>query len=141
MDLWNFSRGEEKVSVAVKGWLVSSNTHRDTAIELAIAGHGVMRILDWTNEADFEAGRLEAVLGEWEALDAPPVTLSYWPSGRRTTRVRAAPRWSSVGARLVDRRPRAEVTPRRQPSRICTATFIAAASGASRRRNSRLSHR
>jgi Transcriptional regulator len=47
MDLWNFTRGTEKASVVVKGWLMASNTHRDTVIKLAIAGHGVIRVLDF----------------------------------------------------------------------------------------------
>ena len=88
MDLWNFARGDERASVVVKGWLMASNTHRDTVINLALAGHGVMRVLDFTDEALFNEGRLVAALPDWEALDSPPVTLSYWQSGRRTGRVR-----------------------------------------------------
>ena len=88
MDLWNFTRGDEKASVVAKGWLMASNTHRDTVIKLALAGHGVIRVLDFTNEADFAEGRLVEVLTDWAAADSPPVTLSYWPSGRRTARVR-----------------------------------------------------
>lgn len=89
MDVWNFERGTEKVSVTVRGWLISSNTHRDTVISLARAGEGVVRILDFTNEDDFAAGRLVPVLRDWEGADAPPVALSYWPSRRRNARVRA----------------------------------------------------
>lgn len=88
MDLWNFSRAGEKVSVVAKGWLMASNTHRDAVIELALAGHGVIRVLDFTIEAEFAQGRLVAALPDWEAVDAPPLHLSYWPSGRRTARVR-----------------------------------------------------
>ena len=88
MDLWNFTRGKEKASVVVQGWLMASNAHRDTVIELVLAGHGVMRVLDFANEADFAAGRLVEALADWEAADAPPLTLSYWPTGRRTARVR-----------------------------------------------------
>jgi DNA-binding transcriptional LysR family regulator len=88
MDLWNFSRGKEKASVVVGGWLMASNTHRDTVIKLALAGQGVIRVLDFANEADLAAGRLVEALADWEAADAPPVHLSYWPTGRRTARVR-----------------------------------------------------
>jgi len=89
MDLWNFTRGKEKASVVVKGWLMASNTHRDTVIKLATAGHGVIRVLDFAHEVDLAEGRLVEALPDWEAADAPPVSLSYWPSGRRTARVRA----------------------------------------------------
>ncbi|HET9576254.1 MAG TPA: LysR substrate-binding domain-containing protein [Usitatibacter sp.] len=88
MDLWNFSRASEKVSVVAKGWLMVSNTHRDSAIQLALAGHGVVRLLDFSSEAALADGRLVPALTDWEAMDAPPVYLSYWPSGRRTARVR-----------------------------------------------------
>src|SRR5688572_27663797 len=47
MDVWRFTRGGETVEVAVKGWLECNNVHRDVAIELAIAGHGPVRVLDW----------------------------------------------------------------------------------------------
>ena len=89
MDVWNFARGTEKFSVTVRGWLISSNTHRDTVISLGRAGEGVMRVLDFTNQDDFVAGRLIPVLRDWEGIDAPPVALSYWPSRRRNARVRA----------------------------------------------------
>src|SRR5262249_52924799 len=32
MDLWTFARGKERVSVNVRGWLTTSNAHRDMAI-------------------------------------------------------------------------------------------------------------
>lgn len=88
MDLWNFARGDERASVVVQGWLMASNTHRDAVINLALAGHGVIRVLDFTDEPLFAEGRLVAALTEWDAVDSPPVTLSYWQSGRRTARVR-----------------------------------------------------
>lgn len=88
MDLWDFVRGDEKSSVVVKGWLMASNTQRDTVIKLATAGYGVVRVLDFASEADLSDGRLVEALADWESADAPPVSVSYWPSGRRTARVR-----------------------------------------------------
>ena len=104
MDLWNFARGEEKVSVVAKGWLTASNTHRDTVIRLVLGGHGVMRIIDFTNDADFEAGRLVEALPGWQAMDTPPVSLSYWPSGRRTARVRVFLDFATELFREIDER-------------------------------------
>jgi DNA-binding transcriptional LysR family regulator len=89
MDLWTFARGEERVSVNVGGWLVTSNAHRDVAIALALAGEGVARILDWTNRQDLASGALVEALADWEGLEAPPVNLLYRPSVRRIPRVRA----------------------------------------------------
>ena len=88
MDLWTFARGEERVSVEVGGWLITSNAHRDTAIELALAGQGVARILDWTNRDDLASGALIPALEDWESPEAPPVNLLYRPSVRRVPRMR-----------------------------------------------------
>ena len=89
MDLWGFERGAEKVSVAVKGWMVASNPLRDAVVRLAATGHGVVRLLDWANQEEFRSGRLVPVLTDWRPTDIPPVCLSYWPSRRRVARVRA----------------------------------------------------
>jgi DNA-binding transcriptional LysR family regulator len=88
MDLWTFARGDERVSVNVRGWLVTSNAHRDMAIDLALAGQGVARILDWTNLADLASGAFVQALSDWESPEAPPVNLLYRPSVRRIPRVR-----------------------------------------------------
>jgi LysR family transcriptional regulator, regulator for bpeEF and oprC len=88
MDLWTFSRGTESVSVAVKSWLTISNAHRDTALELALAGEGVVRLLDWTDRDRFESGALVRALADWQSPEAPPVNLLYRASVRRIPRVR-----------------------------------------------------
>lgn len=88
MDLWSFKRGEEQVSISVRTWLLSANTHRDMTIQLALAGEGVMRILDWTNLDNLAAGTLVQALGDWESPEAPPVNLLFRPSVRRNPRVR-----------------------------------------------------
>jgi LysR family transcriptional regulator for bpeEF and oprC len=88
MDLWSFSRGDESVSVAVKSWLTISNAHRDTALDLALAGEGVVRLLDWTDRDRFESGALVRALSDWQSPEAPPVNLLYRASVRRVPRVR-----------------------------------------------------
>ena len=88
MDLWTFVRGAEQEAVAVGGWLTTSNSHRDLVIELALAGEGVIRILDWTNRTELASGRLVEVLGDWESPDVVPINLLYRPSVRRIPRVK-----------------------------------------------------
>ena len=88
MDLWTFARGEDRVSVNVRGWLITSNAHRDMMVELALAGQGVARILDWTNRRELESGAFVQALADWESPEAPPVNLLYRPSVRRIPRVR-----------------------------------------------------
>ena len=88
MDLWTFARGEERISVNVSGWLLTSNAHRDISIDLALAGQGVARILDWTNREDLASGAFVQALADWESPEAPPVNLLYRPSVRRIPRVR-----------------------------------------------------
>lgn len=88
MDVWAFERDGAREDITVKGWLVCNNAHRDVAIAMAVAGRGVIRILEWANLAELQTGALIPVLGEWECPDAPPIVLSYRPSVRRIARVR-----------------------------------------------------
>ena len=88
MDLWTFSRAGEQASISVRSWLLSATTHRDLTIQLALAGVGVMRILDWTNLDELATGTLVQALGDWESPEAPPVNLLFRLSVRRNPRVR-----------------------------------------------------
>ena len=89
MRRWEFRRGDEVDGVDVSGWLTTSNAHRDIVVDLALAGHGVVRLLEWTNRPELASGRLVRVLDDWESTDAIPVNLLYSPSARRLPRVRA----------------------------------------------------
>jgi LysR family transcriptional regulator for bpeEF and oprC len=88
LDLWNFARGAEKESVAVRGWLVTSNAQRDVVVRAAVAGEGVVRVFDWTDQPEMASGALVPALLDWTATDAPPVNLLYRASVRRVPRVR-----------------------------------------------------
>ena len=88
MDLWEFRRGQEAEAVTVRGWLLTSNAHRDMVISHALAGEGVVRAMDWTNLDDLASGALVRALGDWESHGAPPVNLLYRASVRRIPRVR-----------------------------------------------------
>lgn len=95
MDLWNFRRGEERVPVTARGWLVVDNLHRDMVRDLAIAGQGVVRLLDWHLRPGREVARglLAPVLTDWVVDEVPPVNLLYPPSARRIPRVRVFIDW------------------------------------------------
>jgi DNA-binding transcriptional LysR family regulator len=90
MDLWRFKRGEERVSIAARGSLVVDNVHRDMVRDLAVAGAGVARLIDWHKLPGHEIARgtLVPALTDWEPEDVPPVNLLYPPSVRRIPRVR-----------------------------------------------------
>ena len=88
MDLWEFCRGQEAEAVTVRGWLLTSNAHREMVISQALAGEGVVRAMDWTNLDDIASGALVRALGDWESHGAPPVNLLYRASVRRIPRVR-----------------------------------------------------
>lgn len=89
MDKWDFVRDGVAESALVGSWLTASNAHRDIVIKLALAGHGVVRIVDWMNLPEQRAGLLVQALPDWESTEAPPVNLLYRPSVRRIPRVRA----------------------------------------------------
>ena len=88
MDVWSFARGEEQETALARGWLTTSNAHRDLVIELGLEGHGVMRILDWTNLPHLASGALVHALADWESTEAVPVNLLYSASARRIPRAR-----------------------------------------------------
>ena len=88
MDLWHFERGGERIDVKVGGWAVAANVHRDSILRLAAAGEGVIRVLDWASRRELDSHLLVPALEDWSLPDAPPVSLSYRPSARRTARVR-----------------------------------------------------
>ena len=88
MDLWHFQRGDERMSVAVKGWAVADNVHRDSILRLARAGEGVVRVLGWYSREDLAAQTLVSALDDWALPDAPPINLSYRPNARKVARVR-----------------------------------------------------
>jgi len=90
MDLWHFKRGEERVSIAARGWLVVDNVHRDMVRDLAVAGAGVARLLDWHQRQgrQIASGLLVPALTDWEHDEVPPVKMLYTPSARRSARVR-----------------------------------------------------
>jgi LysR family transcriptional regulator, regulator for bpeEF and oprC len=90
MDLWRFKRGDERVSVAARGWLVADNVHRDMVRDLAIAGAGVARLLDWSKRkgGHIASGLLVPALSDWQQDEVPPVNMLYPPSVRRIARVR-----------------------------------------------------
>lgn len=130
MDLWPFRRGDEQVAVAARGSVIVDNAHRDLVVDLAKAGVGVARILEWDTRRGgmLAGGALVPVLTDWEMAEVPPVNLLYPASVRRIPRVKlfvdfvvalfrdierhrqirlpatAQPRW------LASRRPRASAT-------------------------------
>jgi DNA-binding transcriptional LysR family regulator len=103
MDTWTFARGTEQESVVARGWLTTSNAHRDLVIELALAGHGVIRLLDWTNLPELASGALVSALQDWESTEAPPVNLLYRASVRRIPRVRLFIEFATDLFRELDR--------------------------------------
>lgn len=74
--------------MTTRGWLMVSNAHREMAISQALAGEGVVRVLDWTNLQDIASGALVRAMADWESTESPPVNLLYRASVRRIPRVR-----------------------------------------------------
>ncbi len=88
MDLWPFVRGEERASVTVKPWMVTSNAGREAAVAAVRGGGGVGRFIDFADDHDLHTGALVPALTDWEGTEVPPVNLLYRPSVRRIPRVR-----------------------------------------------------
>lgn len=95
MDLWQFRRGEERVSVAVRGSVVVDNAHRDLVRDLVLAGFGVARLADWHQRPGREVmrGLMVPALTDWLPEEVAPVNLLYPSSARRTPRARVFLDW------------------------------------------------
>lgn len=79
MDLWHFRKGDERVPVTARGWLVVDDARRDMVCDMAIAGTGVVRILDWRKRQGHEiaSGALVPALTDWEIDEVPPINLMF----------------------------------------------------------------
>jgi len=88
MDFWEQQQHGIKQSVTVTGWFVSNQ--RDVLLEAAIAGMGVIRVIDLSVRKPIESGALVPVLLDWESTQAPPIGLFYRPTQRKLLRVQLA---------------------------------------------------
>jgi LysR family transcriptional regulator, regulator for bpeEF and oprC len=86
IDLWEFERAAETVSVKVNGWLCSNG--REVVLAGVLAGEGIARLNHMTTRVHQQSGRLIPVLLDWEVKGGPPVSVLYRPNQRRTARVR-----------------------------------------------------
>lgn len=86
LDLWEFTRGNERRAVKVNGWLVSNA--REVVMDGVIRGQGVGRFNEVTTRSHVLGGRLIPVLLDWEVQGGPPINLLYRASARRNPRAR-----------------------------------------------------
>lgn len=112
IDLWEFERGRDKVSIKVGGWLSSND--REVMLSAVLAGEGVGRFNELTSRTHLQSGRLVPVLLDWEVQGGPPLNLLYRANHRRTPRVRLM---LDFIARLVQRYE-AEVTAGARPAGV-----------------------
>jgi len=103
-DAWRFRCNGVEETVPVRSRLVVNSA--DAAVDAAIAGIGLTRVLCYQMQAARRAGQLRIVLGDCEPTPAP-VSLVYPRQGRMPLKVRAfldfvAPR---LRARLADTGP------------------------------------
>jgi DNA-binding transcriptional LysR family regulator len=83
---WTFTRGKSDVSVAIRSRLIVNTA--EAAIDAAVAGVGVTRVLSYQIADAVRAGRLVVALQEFEP--APwPVNLVYAGQGRLPLKLRA----------------------------------------------------
>ncbi len=85
-DAWRFRKNGTEISAQVRSRLVVNSA--DAAIEAAIVGLGLTRVLCYQVEDARRAGKLKIVLGDYESAPAP-VSLVYQRQGRLPLKVRA----------------------------------------------------
>lgn len=86
LDHWRFSKDDQVQEVTVRGWL--SGNVRDSLLDAALGGAGVLRLPDISILNLLSEGRLVPVLTDWEVLDTPPINLLYRQNHRRIPRLR-----------------------------------------------------
>ena len=69
INVWNFSKHDNKYSVAVQGNFQSSNG--DTNLEVALSGVGIAQLPIWMVDEHLKSGRLKQVLSDYKALSIP----------------------------------------------------------------------
>lgn len=84
---WSFTRGSERASVTVDGWLLGDN--RAALDAPVLAGQIAARVNDLTVSDWLRSGRLQPVLLDWHGLHAPPLTMLFRRALSRHPRVRA----------------------------------------------------
>jgi DNA-binding transcriptional LysR family regulator len=85
-DRWTFATGKSQVSVPVRSRLIVNTA--EAAIDAAIAGVGVTRVLSYQAEAALRAGTLQRVLRRFEPAPMP-VSLVHAGQGRLPLKLRA----------------------------------------------------
>ncbi len=85
-DEWTFGRGAEQVTVRVGGNLRANNG--DALRAAAVEGLGVVYLPDFIVGRDIQSGRLQRLLGDWEA-PAIPVHAVFPPQRHPSAKLRA----------------------------------------------------
>ena len=83
---WDFQSSKGRISVKVQGRLCANNL--DSLVAAAIGGAGIARVPSWQVSADISAGRLKALLANYERPPAP-VHAVFQHSRVSSTRIRA----------------------------------------------------
>jgi DNA-binding transcriptional LysR family regulator len=105
---WTFRIGHTEVPVAIRSRLVVNSA--EAAIDMAVAGIGLTRVLSYQVAEAERAGKLVGVLEEFEP-EPVPVSLVHNAQGLRPLKLRAfldfaTPRLKAVLAKLADQRSR-----------------------------------
>lgn len=95
-EVWMFPVDGAEVAVPVRSALVVNTA--EAAIEAAIAGAGVTRVLSYQIEESKRSGRLQTVLGEFEP-PAMPASLMYTGQRRLPLKLRAFLDYATPGLR------------------------------------------
>ncbi|MET0791130.1 MAG: LysR substrate-binding domain-containing protein [Polyangiaceae bacterium] len=83
---WSFESGKDTVSVRPRSRLIVNST--DVAMQAAVAGAGVTRVLSYMAAAELKAGRLRVILREFEP-EPIPIHVIHREGKQALARVRA----------------------------------------------------
>ncbi|WP_322404394.1 LysR family transcriptional regulator [Massilia luteola] len=87
---WDFSRGDERIEVPMRGVIALNDSN--AYVEAGLAGLGVIQMTDYMLDKHVEAGRMVQVLADWRS-DAVPVHLVYPQNRHLSAKVRVFVEW------------------------------------------------
>ena len=100
--VWRFGAGKSEMAVAVKSRLVVNTA--EAAIDAAVAGLGITRVLSYQVSSDILAGRLQVILDAFEP-EPWPVNLVYPARGLLPLKTRAFLDFATVQLRKALKAP------------------------------------
>jgi LysR family transcriptional regulator for bpeEF and oprC len=87
---WDFSRGDERIDIPMRGVIALNDSN--AYVQAGLAGLGIIQMTDYMLDKYVETGRMVQVLGDWRS-DPAPVHVVYPQNRHLSAKVRVFVEW------------------------------------------------